>query len=589
MEVNILDMRKLFVLPSRYEIPPFQRAYVWNHEDQWGPLWEDVQDKAEQYMETQSSQSKAHFLGAVVLQAKSVQTSMLQTRVVVDGQQRLTTLQLLLDAVQEVFEEREYIDEAQRLENLVLNSEAYRGGQPDNAFKVWPTLVDQDAFRQAMHNDLASEEYENSLIVRAHKFFKDQTRQWIAAQPQENERRAEALEKAITNLLEVVVIDLDATDDPHIIFETLNARGTALLQSDLIKNMVLYEAGKTDAASDSEAANLLWGFTDDWWRNEIRQGRLYHPRIDAFLNYWLVMRNREEVRADDGFSVFRRYCGSANRPIEEIAADISRVAGYYRSLEEDSISDMAAFRYRWKVMQMGVLTPVLLWLLSSAVPEQQLRKSLRALESHLVRRMVCGVTTRRYGPLFVGLLGRLEDGGAERAGDVIVEYLVGQEAHGWFWPDDSLLEHEIMYRPVYRLLTRSRLRIVLEGIEAELRTGMAESKAAPRGLTIEHVMPQRWQQHWPPDPEDEHYSEERRNRFVHSVGNLTLVNQPLNSALSNAPWEEKRVTLNDHTTLFLNKDLLDNAPDVWDEDAIKARARRLFQAAARVWPHADKI
>ena len=592
MKVNILNMQKLFINIERYEIPPFQRAYVWNHEDQWGPLWEDVQDKAEQYLEPQSSQLESHFLGAVVLQQKPVPAGQLTTRVVVDGQQRLTTLQLLLDAVQEVFEERGYAHAAKRLDPLVLNPEAFWDDNPDHAFKVWPTLIDQDAFRQAMHNDLVSEKYENSLIVRAHEFFKIQTRQWLDAQPQENGRRAEALQMAIAGLLEVVVIDLDATDDPHIIFETLNARGTPLLQSDLIKNMVLFEAAKTGVASDSDAANRLWGFTDDWWRNEIRQGRLYHPRIDAFLNYWLVMHNREEVRADDGFSVFRRYYRSANRPIGEIAADIGRVAGYYRSLEEVSIPDMGTFLYRWKVMEVGVLTPVLLWLLSSEVPEQQLQKGLRALESYLVRRMIRGVTTKNYNRLFVSLLDRLEDAPrAECAGDVIVEYLASQDAHVRYWPNDADIEDAFMYRPAYRVLTRGRLRIVLEGIESELRTGMAESDSVPRNLTIEHIMPQQWQEHWPPpaDLGDGRSPEERRNQRIHSIGNLTLVNQPLNSSLSNAPWEEKRETLNGHAVLFLNKDLWANAPDVWDEDAIKTRARRLFQAAAKVWPHADKI
>ena len=80
-----------------------------------------------------------------------------------------------------------------------------------------------------------------------------------------------------------------------------------------------------------------------------------------------------------------------------------------------------------------------------------------------------------------------------------------------------------------------------------------------------------------------------RDRLIHSIGNLTLVNNRLNPALSNAPWEEKRVTLNEHTTLFLNKNLTDEAPEKWDESAIAKRAKRLFQAAARVWPYSDKI
>ena len=142
---------------------------------------------------------------------------------------------------------------------------------------------------------------------------------------------------------------------------------------------------------------------------------------------------------------------------------------------------------------------------------------------------------------------------------------------------------------MYWSLTAGRLNIILQGIEGELRTALTESQDVPRSLNIEHVMPQSWPHHWPlPTPaENEDTAIARRNRLVHSIGNLTLVNGRLNSTLSNAPWEEKRVTLEHPTVLFLNKDLLENAPRTWDEDAIAARGRRLHQAAARVWPHAN--
>ena len=587
MDTYKSNLRNLFTLPQRYEIPPFQREYVWNHENQWGPLWEDVQNVAEQYLEKQPSEPTPHFLGAIVLQQQQVQASQLPTRVVVDGQQRLTTLQLLLDAVQEVFEERKYVFPAKRLESLVLNPEEFRNGDSDNAFKVWPTVADRDAFRQAMHNDLASEEYKESRIVRAHEFFKLQTDQWIEAQPEEGEKQAEALEVAVKNLLEVVVIDLDHAEDPHIIFETLNARGTPLLQSDLIKNMVLYEAG----ASEPDEANRLWGFTDGWWREEIYQGRLNRPRIDVFLNYWLVMRKREEVNANDVFSVFRRYCQDGNSPIEAVAADISRIGEYYRSLEEADIPEMEAFLYRLGVMRAGALTPVLLWLLSSEVPKQQLQKGFRALESFTVRRMVCRITTQSYPGLFVDLLSDLAKSGAERAGDVIVEFLRRQEAYGRLWPRDDWFADALKSHPLYRLLTRGRLRMILEAIEEELRTDMADGHSVPRNLTIEHIMPQQWQNNYPlaDGVADENEAREHRNQIVHTLGNLTLVNQKLNSKLSDAPWVRKQQTLKDHITLFLNKDILKEAPDVWDEAAIEERAKRLCQEAIKVWPHADDI
>lgn len=148
-----------------------------------------------------------------------------------------------------------------------------------------------------------------------------------------------------------------------------------------------------------------------------------------------------------------------------------------------------------------------------------------------------------------------------------------------------------MNLPLYRILTRKRLRMILEAIEEELRTDKAESQSVSRRLTIEHTMPLKWGTHWSlvAGVENEAEQIESRDQLIHTIGNLTLVNNRLNTALSNAPWEDKRVTLNEHSTLFLNKDLLANAPEVWDESAIKERAKRLCLIATKVWPHADSI
>ena len=592
MKADILRPRELFSKDVRYEIPQFQRPYVWRQKDQWGPFWDDVRDTAEEYLE--DPQAPPHFMGAVVMQQRLTSASEVETRIVVDGQQRLTTLQLLLDAVQEVFEQRGYRLPALRMSRLVANDEVYWGDDRDLAFKVWPTVFDRAAFRHAMKNELPSDEYQSSLIVRAHDFFKDQVGLWLDdARSEAPEDRAAALEQAVAQLLEVVVIDLEPTDDPHIIFETLNARGTPLLQSDLIKNLILYQAG-VGVDGDSEEASQLWNFDKDgWWRQEIAQGRLRRPRVDVFLNYWMVTRTREDVTADNVFSKFRVYAEDETnpKPIGELAEDIRTAGVIYQNLEEGRYPEIATFLYRRQVMQVGVLTPVLLWLFSANVPQQQITKALRALESYLVRRMICRITPKDYNRLFVGLLNALEENGAECAGDTTLGYLAGQDAYVRQWPDNQMLETEFLSAPLYRMLTRGRLRLVLEGIEAELRTNWAESQSVPRNLTIEHIMPQNWRPNWPlpGDITDATRAAGTRDRLVHSIGNLTLVNQRLNSGLSNAPWVDKRNTLNRFSTLYLNKILPDNVSDAWDETAIAARARRLCQAAIKVWPHADGI
>ena len=606
MKANILTMRDLFSKDIRYLIPAFQRPYVWTQEDQWDPLWDDVRNTAERYLDAlqhsggersaAEAETRVHFLGAVVAQHQRTSTIDIETRRVIDGQQRLTTLQLLLDAAQEVFEHSGCTPQANRLRTLVLNNEVYTDGDADLSFKVWPTTGDQSAFRQAMHNELPSEEYGDHRIVQAHEFFKDQIKNWLD-EPRELQRRAEALEVALSGRLQMVVIDLDHNDDPHVIFETLNSRGTPLIASDLAKNLLMYETDRSGGDSVALHAKYLQAFEQPWWRQDVRQGRIFRPRVDIYLNYWLVMRRHEEVPAGDVFQVFRdhtREYRTTEGPVREIAADLHRIGETYRALEEiDDDSILGRFLYRWRVMQAGVLTPALMWLLSkqSAIGRPRFERSLLALESYLIRRMVCRITAKDYNRIFLDLLERLDREGPARADETIVAHLAKQDAESRLWPDDRRFEDACLRLPLYRLLTRARLRLVLEGIEEELRTAKSESPLPPKNLTIEHVMPQYWAGHWPLEtsPLEEDEATARRSHLLQSIGNLTLITGSLNSGVSNGPWENKRAALAKHSVLHLNKDLLDRAGEGWDEAAIQERSRRLARVAAAVWPVPDRI
>ena len=590
--------QQIFFQIVRYEIPVFQRPYIWTQEQQWEPLWEDVSDMAESVIE--SGQTSAHFMGAIVLQQRPNPTNTIQSRIVVDGQQRLTTLQLLIDAVQEVCERRGHEGPAERLSPLVYTQEAFWGGDADLAFKVWPTIYDRPAFRHAMQNDLPSDEYKNSSIVAAHNYFKYKTEQWLDVFPQEDgqhERAANALERAVSNHLELVVIDLGLADDPHIIFETLNARGTPLLPSDMIKNQILHIAGigsEYDGLDQSEEAKQLWGFNDDWWRREIGRGHQRRPRIDVYLNNWLTLRNRSETKAHNEFVAFDKFVAESRKfgtTIHEIAEDIGRLGDIYRDIDQSRVDLIEPFLYRRQVMGIGAIIPTLLWLLSSEVPESQLLRSITALESYMIRRMACGMSARSYGQLFVGLTNELENAGPLVAGDTVARYLAQQNAYANLWPDDRIMLDTFVTRPMYGSLAQGRLNLILQGVEGELRTAMSETQAVPRNLHIEHVMPQGWMAHWdlPDGVVDREIAIARRNRMIHTMGNLTLVSQRLNTALSNAPWDQKQLTLDRYAVLHLNKDLTLNAPPTWDESAIAERGKRLYEAAIKVWPHADGI
>ena len=594
MHTDILTPKDLFQKDVRYTIPPFQRPYVWNQDDQWEPLWEDVRNVAENYLEELEKSdgngveaekgTGPHFLGAVVLKQIPTAAKDIDQREVIDGQQRITTLQLLLDAVQQICEEAEqpHLKRAgRRLSRLVTNDEMFSSDYAENAFKLWPTRGDREAFRHAMVNGLPVKDYEDSLIVQAHEFFKLQIKRWLDDDSGTHEDKVDALEAAATTLMQMVVIDLDPEDDPNLIFETLNARGTPLEQSDLIKNFVLARTGDQGGGA--------WDDLDDrWWRRGVRQGRLRRPRLDMLLNYWLAMARGAEVSPSRVFDVFREYVNDQDIVLlmQKVKDDLAK----YREFELSGGGSPREklFHYRIGVMQAGVITPALLVLLSALAEPRE--RALHALESFLIRRMVCRLTTKDYNRLILELASRLQQNGLDDVGQITSGFLKEQTANAREWPSDDEVAHALSTSPLYRLLTRGRLRLVLEGIEGHLRSsGKSADLDVPKNLTIEHVMPVGWgTDNWPLpqdiDPRDATY---QRNTLIHTIGNLTLTTQKLNSAMSNSGWSEKRSELLEHATLLANNELTLNG--AWDEGRIHDRSQRIAKLVAEIWPGPDSL
>ena len=589
MHTDILTPRDLFQKEMRYTIPAFQRPYVWSQDDQWEPLWEDVRNVAENYLEElersgndeveAEQRTSPHFLGAVVLKQVPTAIRDIPKREVIDGQQRVTTLQLLLDAIQWICEESDqpYVKRAaRRLAKLVTNDEELIGDDRRHIFKLWPTRGDREAFRHAMDNGLAVNDFEESLIVQAHEFFQLQVRKWLQDAAGPIESRIDALEAAATSMLQMVVIDLGSQDDPNLIFETLNARGTQLEQSDLIKNFVL--SRERDRRSD------IWGDLDDkWWRIEVRQGRLYRPRLDMLLNYWLAMRTGSEVSPSRVFDKFRGYV--EDQEVHAVMSDVNQDLVNYRDFESarGRGPEEKSFYYHVDVMQARVITPVLLLLLS-AEAETRIR-AFDALESFLIRRMICRQTTKDYNRLVLELASRLREGGLDKADAVTAGFLREQTAYSREWPSDEAVADALDSSPLYRLLTRGRLRLVLEGVERRLRSsGKSEQPTVPKKLTIEHLMPVGWrQEEWPlPGGVDRDAAIYQRNTLLHSIGNLTLATRKLNSSMSNAPWKSKRDELQEHSVLLLNNKLLSQSS--WNEETIRSRSRRLAELVSERWP-----
>lgn len=600
MQPDNLTLKQLFKKDVRYIIPMFQRPYVWNQEDQWEPLWDDVRNVAERYLDelranagngaVAEQRTKSHFMGAIVIQQQWTPAKDLEAREVIDGQQRLTTMQLLLDAAQEVFEEIGAESEASSLSKLVKNYDA----KGDAVFKIWPTSLDQEAFRAAMTNGLNPAGFEESLIVQAHDFFRLQIREWVGSADTEGLRvlRIHGLETALFGLLYLVVIDLAADDDAFVIFETLNARGTPLLNSDLVKNYVLQTA---KAIGQDEAVHTEhWShFEDPWWRTEIQQGRLVRPRIDVFLNYWLVMTTAHEVQSHDVFKEFKKLVENGPKNVIDIATDLHHGSNTYQAFDtHPAASPEGTFMYRWRTVDAGTSTPIVLWLFaqpSTILSAAERTECLNVLESFLVRRMLCRLTTKDYNRLFLELLARVK---ASRPGDVLStfrEFLSESQSESRCWPTDHAVLGAVLDLPLYRLLTRGRLRFVLEAIEESLRSKYVEEPWVSRGtLSIEHLLPQSWSTHWPLEGEVTVERQLARERLLHTIGNLTLVNPKLNVKLSNDSWEEKKRLIEANSVLHMNKALLDHHGEVqWTERSIAERGAQMSGLIQAIWPAPD--
>src|SRR5437660_3775635 len=202
----------VFMQPQRLVVPLFQRPYVWNEENQWEPLWNDVVRVAERFLREPSAKHQPHFLGAVVLQQAPSSTGLMQERTIIDGQQRLTTLQLLLDALHAELLSAQALAPAMRIEPLVMNAEPFRSKHEDR-FKVWPTNRDRPAFNAVMAAtppvDHDAVGHRGEKMVEAHRFFSEQAREWLAAGgPAAVVARAVAIETVVRDLLQIVVIDL---------------------------------------------------------------------------------------------------------------------------------------------------------------------------------------------------------------------------------------------------------------------------------------------------------------------------------------------------------------------------------------------
>ncbi|XKK40063.1 DUF262 domain-containing protein [Nocardiopsis sp. ARC36] len=489
MQSRTLSPTDIFSHHTRYVVPLFQRPYVWNRDEQWEPLWEDVRVVAERLLDPGNGgfPPSPHFLGAVVLDQQSTPSGYIAVRRVIDGQQRLTTLQLLLDAVRRVVQQHGEPMDEQALKILVRN-ESQIARHPSEVFKVWPTDRDQAGF-QAVMGEETDHGQTASPLVHAHGFFVGTITEWALAGEEDNPldtpaKRLGALVHTVRDHLRLVVIDLEPGDNAQVIFETLNHRGSPLLAADLIKNL-LFQVAEGQGADIDLLYREYWAPMDyDYWRQKVSQGRRLRPRIDMFFQAWLTMRLRQEIAQDRIFLEFRDLLRRERAVVAEMMAEIAADARVYRDMTEMPQHTVeGTFHYRVvKALDTAVVAPLQLWLMGwpeSRMPEEQRHLALRALESWLVRRSLCRATVKDINRLVVELLKAVHEAGPEQAGEAVRRHLEDQRADSRYWIDDEQLRAVLDTAPLYKSLTRPRLRMLLEALEDSLRGPMGEGQQCP--------------------------------------------------------------------------------------------------------------
>jgi len=407
----------------------------------------------------------------------------------------------------------------------------------------------------------------------------------------------ERLNTLLATLLEdfqVIVITLDERDDAQVIFETLNAGGEPLAAMDLVRNDVFHRAMRAGEDVVALMENRWHVFEDPFWKEEGRRGRIRKPRIDFFLSDTLAAETGKEVLLTELYAHYKNFV--AVRKFANADAELETLLRYaptYQLLVAPvGAGPVATLARHLLVFDVTTAYPLIFVIEASGAPEADKERLYRLILSYVVRRMLCGLTAKNYNNVFLRIATELRTKG--------VTFENGVQAFGSLdgatarFPSDADFGEAIYSHRQYGNVQQHRLRHILGDLELAARDKFDEATGLPDDLTIEHVLPDDWAEHWPlPDgskaPVDlvTGMSESQlkwiadRQALKHTLGNLTLLTDANNPSLGNLGFATKRDRLR-KSLLKLNHEIADR-PD-WSETDIRARAKRLRDFALTIWP-----
>lgn len=597
----------------RYIVPTFQRDYEWTKDGQWQLLFDDLASAADRLIEVRSTESDGsklkakeqnivpHFLGAIVCGSLPFATGGIALRSIIDGQQRLTTIQLLIRGLLDALVENDS-ERAMSVRRMLFNPDDVVEEQHE-IYKLWPRRRDREFWPIAVGDNIPVEEdFKSHLYLQARRFFYTAINAYATLDDgQVDGARLVALADALSSLVKLVVIDLDDNDDAQVIFEVLNGRQTPLSAIDLVKNLLFLRSELAEEDVERLYDTYWTQFDDDWWKEAVGRGHAQRGRRDVLLSVWLTAATGREANVGHLYRDAREYL-SEGPSTEEVLRQLNAFAVAYRTIygEGEAEDPRLAVAYeRIRSLDMTTAVPLLAWLRTLPTTSLTLADHIRAVqavESWALRRTYVGWQTRGYGTHLARVLRDAKLSMDQRT-DIADAVIDGLRAGVLTWPSDEDVIEAFQNRKFYGEMSAFRLRLLLGALDQRLRSEDRNEPTASiqyASLEIEHVMPQSWEDHWPivyddgtpmmPDPQYPlwaHASAER-HRAVNRLGNLTLVTSSFNREVSNRAWAVKRGEFEKQKSLVINFDVARSVD--WNESSISERGRFLAAGVIRLWP-----
>lgn len=568
---RLLQGTKVFVVPN------FQRRYAWRLK-QWAALWSDVVHEYQVSVPEEYSESlEGHFLGSVVLHPAPGPASTVSRYLVIDGQQRLTTLLVMLAALRDVrgqidpsFSTRQYDD--QYLTNPYNKSHLHR---------LVPTKFDREAYVRTVHEGKAT-----GGIGQAYGWFRERLTEAATNDGIDLERLSEVL------LLRLILVEIDTSpsDSINSIFNTLNSKGLPLSAADLVRNEFLLNLSDTDATSAYE----------EYWLPIEQSLVRSRPNGDlddsALINFFLAveLQASPNVSSKDLFTSFERRLRRAlsGKPSAERSAIVTeelerlrRDVDVYLVIIDPDHSEGAASAIPSPVRR--VLSELATWGSAPHVPVSfailsrycsgrssatDTESALRILLGFLVRRALAGIATNNLNRLLSPLVSAISESAPS------LEQTLGTSLTrpGYRWPTDAEVLTASESTPLYAAIKRSQSKYILSQLNIA-----ADEMEHPQlhSITVEHIMPQNLAGEWKLYLSREGADLDEAQALLHTIGNLTLTGY--NSSLSDGSFESKKLKYR-NSSIALNRALEGFVR--WTPDEIRARSRTLASACLGIWP-----